>query len=130
MFSNVRNEDEIAFILSHEAGHQIARHILQTQQNQQLGALILGSAAASLGADVNEAARLGSFLGTRVYSQEFELEADRIGTILAHRAGYNPRIGALSFNRFGGKGGILSTHPASQRRIQTVNATMKQLEGR
>jgi len=123
MIRSVENDNEIAFILGHEAGHQIAGHLSKTRQNQTAGAILGGILAAAIGADVQTGLDLGGTVGARSYSKGFELQADRIGTYIADRAGYNPVIGARAFNRTTGSNALLATHPPSQDRINTVNQT-------
>ncbi len=130
MLATVQNDDEIAFILGHEAGHQIANHLVRTNTNANLGALLLGGLLAASGADatsIQEAQNIGGSIGARAYSQSHELEADVLGTYVAEMAGYNPGIGARSFARFAGGGGFLSTHPPSQQRIAAVNRTIQKI---
>ena len=127
MIRSIQNDHEIAFILGHETGHQIARHLVKTRQNQVTGAMLGGLLAVALGGDLQSGADLGGLVGARSYSKGFELQADRIGTHIASRAGYNPVIGARSFNRTKGSNAFLSTHPPSQDRINTVNQTAAQI---
>lgn len=127
MIRSIQNDHEFAFILGHEAGHQIASHLSKTRQNQVAGAMLGGILAAALGASVQSGADLGGLVGARGYSKGYELQADRIGTHIASRAGYNPVIGAKSFNRTKGSNAFLSTHPPSQDRINTVNQTAAQI---
>lgn len=130
MLATVKNDHEIAFILGHEAGHQIRNHLVQSNVNANLGAVLLGSISALTGASsgqVAEAQRLGGSLGARAYSKEHELEADQIGTYVAYLAGYDPLIGAQSFARFSGGNSVLSTHPPSGRRLATVQNTMARI---
>jgi len=132
MLATVRNDDEIAFILGHESGHQIANHIVRATTNANLGAILLGGLMAASGADASsvlEAQNIGGTIGARAYSQSHELEADVIGTYVATLAGYNPEIGARSFARLAGRGGgFLSTHPPSTQRIAAVQRTIQQIE--
>lgn len=120
MLRTVKNNQEIAFILSHEAGHQIARHLLQRQRNVQAGALLGGLLIAGLGGDPQAGVDLGATIGSRAYSKEFETQADRLATHIAYRAGYDPLIGARAFARTGGSNSLLSTHPPGPQRYQTV----------
>lgn len=124
LIADARNEDELAFILGHEAAHHIAGHINRQQQNAVAGAVIAGSLAVLLGADadlVQTAQQRGAMVGARSYSKEFELEADALGTVIAARAGYDPVRGAEFFNRIPDPGNrFLGTHPPNAQRIATV----------
>lgn len=121
MLRSIQNDHEIAFILGHETGHQMAQHLIKTNQNATAGALLGGVLVGVLGGNVQAGLDLGSFVGLRSYSKGYELEADRIGTYIASRSGYDPIIGARSFNRTKGSNAFLSTHPPSQDRIYTVD---------
>lgn len=127
MIRSIQNDHEIAFILGHETGHQMAKHLIKTQQNQTAGILVGVLLAGTLGVDIQAGADLGGLVGGRGFSKGFELEADRIGTHIARRSGYNPVIGARSFNRSKGSNAFLSTHPPSQDRINTVYQTNAQI---
>jgi Zn-dependent protease with chaperone function len=125
LLAETSNADEIAFVLSHEAGHHIAAHIEKSQAQAMTGALVLG-ALATLGnaseQTVADMMDLGAALGVRAYSQSYELEADVLGAFIAARAGYAPERGAVIFTRsaLAGGGGLLSTHPPSPQRLATV----------
>lgn len=118
-----RNQDELAFVLSHEAAHHIAGHLQRQQQAAVLGATILGNLA-SLGGDrttVETAQQLGAAIGARSYSKDFELEADRLGTRITQLAGYNALRGADFFFRIPDPGNrFLGTHPANADRLAAV----------
>ncbi|MEM8576928.1 MAG: M48 family metallopeptidase [Pseudomonadota bacterium] len=118
------NADEVAFVLGHEAAHHIEGHIDRSRENAVAGAVLLAGLATLAGgntADVESAQRLGAQVGARTYSKEFELEADALGTIITHRAGYDPVRGAEFFNRIPDPGDrFLGTHPPNAQRIATV----------
>ena len=127
LIADARNADEIAFIMGHEAAHHIEGHLPKTQQTAVAGALIFG-ALASLGgggeAAVEAAQNVGASVGARTYSKGFELEADRLGTVIAHKAGYNPVRGAAFFTRIPDPGDrFLGSHPPNASRIETVRQT-------
>jgi Zn-dependent protease with chaperone function len=127
-----RNQDELAFILGHEAGHHIAGHIERTQQSAMAGALIGGALASLSGAaaaEIDQAQQMGAQVGARRYSKDFELEADALGTLIAFRAGYDPLIGAQFFARIPDPGNrFLGTHPPNAARVQTVRTTLAGLQ--
>lgn len=127
-----RNADEVAFILSHEAAHHIAGHLARQQRNAAVGAIVFGRLAGAMGRDSAEAIRraqqIGAEVGARRYSQEFELEADALGTIVAARAGYDPVRGAEFFFRIPDPGDqFLGTHPPNAERVAIVLETAAQL---
>lgn len=128
MLRTIRNDHEIAFIFGHEAGHQIARHIEQTQANALAGALLGGILIAVGGGDASVGVDLGAQIGGRSYSKAFELEADRLGAYIADRGGYDPLIGAKAFDRTRGSSALLASHPPSAQRKATVSATVSKIK--
>jgi Zn-dependent protease with chaperone function len=133
LLSEMRSDDELAFVLSHEMAHQIAGHIGKQQQQQVLGAVIMGGLVAAAGNGYGGAASqdaiaramdVGAYLGARAYSQSYELEADILGTYVTARAGYSPERGADIFGRpaLANPGGppILASHPGSAQRQAVV----------
>ncbi|MEM6618991.1 MAG: M48 family metalloprotease [Pseudomonadota bacterium] len=128
LLRTVRNDDELAFIFGHEAGHQIARHLEQTRQNQISGAILVGILVATAGGDASLGADIGAEIGGRSYSKAFELEADTIGVHVADRAGYNVRVGVRTFDKQTGSSALLATHPPSSERRARVERTIRQIE--
>jgi predicted Zn-dependent protease len=131
LINEARNADEIAFVMGHEAAHHIAGHIVRQQRNSAATALVLGGIAALGGASqasVDTAVQWGAQVGARVYSKEFELEADALGTIITHRAGYSPVNGAEFFSRIPDPGDrFLGTHPPNAERQRIVRETAAKL---
>ncbi|MFC3169285.1 M48 family metalloprotease [Paracoccus fontiphilus] len=146
MLQDVESDDEVAFILGHEYGHLIGQHIVKQQQQAVAGALILGAltaygnaqaASAGQGYDPHAVSRnmeIGAAVGTRAYSQTYELESDMLGTRIAAAAGYDPVKGAKFFARAeaarsqGGQLSFWGTHPADSRRLAVVLATVDQMK--
>lgn len=131
LIDDARNEDELAFVMGHEAAHHVAGHLARQQQNAAAGAIIFAGLATLTGgnaADVEAAQEIGAFVGARSYSKEFELEADRLGTVITYRAGYDPLRGALFFARIADPGSqFLGTHPPNAARYDMVQRTMQSL---
>jgi predicted Zn-dependent protease len=127
LIADAQNEDELAFVMGHEAAHHILGHIGRQQQNAVAGAVIFAGLATLSGGDasaVESAQRLGAQVGARSYSKDFELEADSLGTIITKRAGYDPLRGAEFFTRIPDPGDkFLGTHPPNAARINTVRKT-------
>jgi Zn-dependent protease with chaperone function len=124
LIASVRNQDELAFVMGHEAAHHIAGHLARQQQNATAGAILLGGLAALTGASssaVQSATDLGAAVGARSYSKEFELEADALGTVITRRAGFDPVRGAEFFTQIPDPGDqFLGTHPPNAQRMETV----------
>ncbi len=127
LIAGARNEDELGFVMSHEAAHHIAGHIARKQRDTVTGAVVVGVLATLAGASaetVDSAMDVGATVGSRAYSKEYEIEADRMGTIIAHRAGYDPVRGAEYFRRIPDPGNrFLGTHPPNALRIDVVRET-------
>lgn len=128
LFREMRNRDELAFALAHEAAHHIAGHIPRIQSSATAGALLGGLAGALVGLDtdgIREAQRFGGTIGARRYSKGFELEADQLGARIAARAGYDPVRGVQYFLRAPDPGDrFLGTHPPNSDRIAVVRAAI------
>ncbi len=128
LFGQMRNHDELAFALSHEAAHHIEGHIVQTQTSGATGAIlggILGSLVGLDAAGVDMAQNIGGTIGARRFSKTYELEADSVGARIAMRAGYDPLRGVQYFQRAPDPGDrFLGTHPPNANRIDVVRRTV------
>jgi Zn-dependent protease with chaperone function len=145
---DMRNDDEVAFVLSHEYGHLIGRHIQKQQQQAMAGAMILGAltaysnaqaASAGISYDPNDVSRnmeLGAAAGSMAYSQTYELESDTLGARIAAVSGYDPVKGAQYFARpedartEAGNLSFWGTHPPDEKRLATVLAVSAQIEAK
>ena len=124
LIASVRNADELAFVMSHEAAHHLLGHIDRQRRNAATGALVFGRLASLTGGDpdaIRSAEEFGAILGARRYSKEYELEADALGTVVALRAGFDPVRGARFFARIPDPGNrFLGTHPPNAARMEVV----------
>lgn len=131
LIADAQNTDEIAFVMAHEAAHHIENHLAQQQRNATLGATVFGQLAGVTGGGdeaIRTAQELGAAVGARTYSKDFELEADRLGTIIAARAGFDPVRGSVFFSRVPDPGDrFLGTHPANADRVRIVRETAANL---
>lgn len=131
MIGTARNADELAFVMGHEAAHHIQGHLQQTQANAALGSILLAGLAGATGgnsAAIDLAGQVGGLVGSRTYSKSFEIEADQLGTLITHRAGYDPLVGVHFFSRIPDPGDqFLGTHPPNSARVQAVNQTAQRL---
>lgn len=128
LIADVRNEDELAFVLGHETAHHIAGHIERQQQNAVAGAVVFAGLATLSGGSaeaIRNAQQLGAQVGARTYSKDFELEADALGTVITAKAGYQPLRGAQFFARIPDPGDrFLGTHPPNASRLDVVRKTV------
>ncbi len=131
LIGDVRNPDELAFVMGHEAAHHILGHIPRQQRSAIKGAVLGGLIGVLVGVDesgLRTAEELGATIAVRSYSKDLELEADQLGTIIAARAGFNPVRGAEYFNRIPDPGDrFLGTHPPNAKRIAVVRQTAARL---
>ncbi|MAW08251.1 MAG: peptidase M48 [Halobacteriovoraceae bacterium] len=129
MVQSFRNPDEMAFVMSHEVSHHILGHLDQQRLNSLKGAVYLGELVSLEGGTAEEIANaqyVGAVVGARSYSKAFELEADSLGTVITHLAGYSPSIGVKYFEQIPDPGDVfLGTHPANPERIRVVNRTIR-----
>jgi predicted Zn-dependent protease len=134
LFMSMRDESELAGVVAHEIGHVLRRHHLQAIKKQaQMG--LLADLAEATGHRRSQLVDTLVGVGMRLYARgldrEDELEADRIGVVLATRAGYQP-LGLPSLldtlHHMDPKSDTLSlmfsTHPATGERLARLDAQM------
>lgn len=132
IFRIAPDEESLAAIMGHEVAHALLRHHGERIAQQQT----IGAGAAAVGAVLgvrNERSVIGSALGVASntlilsFGRGQELEADRVGMILAAHAGYDPRAAIGVWERMAeaqrGRGRqpeFLSTHPTERSRIREI----------
>ena len=93
LYNRLENEAQLAGVLGHEIGHVVKKHYLKVIQKQQLISAGAGFLSKSFGKKdklVTSAIGQGAEISARGLDKDAEFEADRIGTTLAARAGYEP----------------------------------------
>ena len=132
LIEDARNEDEIAFVMGHEAAHHIEGHILRRIRDAQATAIIFNSTAKSNGKSAREVRAdtiTGEEVGARIYSKDRELEADALGTQITMRAGYSAIKGSAFFARIPDPGDrFLGTHPPNAARVKIVRDTVRKFK--
>lgn len=122
----MRNESELAAVLSHEIVHAAARHSAKQMERGLVFQVGLIGAAQAVDEDWQEATLIaGSVavgLGMLKYSRMAETEADVYGMRTLVRAGYDPS-GAVTLQELfaenrNNAGGWLASHPASFQRVR------------
>lgn len=131
---------QLAAVLGHEVGHVIARHGAERVSSQvatQLGLGVVDAFILGKQMDPNTKGLIMGALGvgstlayTLPHSRTQESEADIIGLDLMSRAGFDPRQSVELWKNMsaaaggGGPPQFLSTHPASQSRIDNLQSHM------
>jgi predicted Zn-dependent protease len=133
LYARLQDEAQLAGVLAHEVGHVQQKHHLKLLQQQQL--LSAGSSILSKKLkDKESVQRLigsGAEIFARGLDKSAEFEADRIGVVLATRAGYDPYglpavlqdIGAVSKDA-GSVALLFKTHPHPDERLAQLGGAM------
>ena len=125
LYDLLDSEAQLAGVLGHEIGHIVQRHHIKVMQQ---------SAAVSAGARlaqrdnrsqfVNNAIGTGAKVLARGLDKDAEFEADRIGVVLAARAGYSPYGLVEVLHRLSARAAddaslalLFKTHPAPGERL-------------
>ncbi|MGE5056146.1 MAG: M48 family metallopeptidase [Acidobacteriota bacterium] len=143
MFVNVgtitaaANEAQLAGVMAHEMSHVYMQHSAKQMEKAQLTQGLAGLAGAILGNKGGTWGKLGQ-VGAQVgagmvmlkYSRSDEAQADEVGAVILHRAGYNPQAMADFFKTLEAQGGsgpqFLSDHPNPGNREQAIQ---KEIQG-
>lgn len=116
------NEAELASVISHEIGHIASRHAVEQLRERAIASGLL----TATGLDRSDAVGIGVELAVRrPNSRQDELEADEKGLSNLVQAGYAPGAMVTFMEKLLNQGSIpafLSTHPATNTRIERLNA--------
>ena len=142
-----KSESELASVLAHEIAHVSQRHLARIIERSQasslttlatiLGAIVIATQNTEAGQAAITASVAGAQQSALEYSRENEMEADRIGMVLLHRAGFDPRAMPAFFERFqdwqrfaSKPPAFLSTHPVTLSRISDTQGRAEQFPRR
>ena len=92
LYQKMGNEAQLAGVLGHEIAHVVKKHQLKVLQKQQLVGYSASKLSSLLGKKNKLAKKVvgtGAEISARGLDQEAEFEADRMGMVLAARAGYD-----------------------------------------
>lgn len=122
-------DDETAMIMGHEIAHALREHAREQLAKSQLTTVGSSVATSVLGETTQPIISAGAKLLSLKYSRDDETDADLVGLEIAARAGYDPRAGITLWQKMAAAkngGGIefLSTHPADQTRIATIQKNL------
>jgi predicted Zn-dependent protease len=139
----VQNEAELAGVLAHEIGHVVASHHLSAIRKEaklKLAGMAAQMALEDRGKDTKHLETLiggAKLVYTRGLDRKDEHHADRLGVVLAARAGYDPYglVAVLqTLERMNPESGelglLLKTHPKPGDRISQLDRLMaRKLDG-
>ena len=92
LYQKMQSEAQLAGVLGHEIAHIVKKHQLKVLQKQQLlgyGASRLSGLFGKKDKLAKKALNTGAEISARGLDKDAEFEADRMGLILAYRAGYD-----------------------------------------
>jgi beta-barrel assembly-enhancing protease len=148
LLKRLQNESELAGVLAHEIAHVVQKHQLKAIQSGAFADLaatvgkeyaasrvrgggvegVLKSQLASAGVEI---VKNGFFV--KPLDRSLEYEADRMGVVLAARAGYDPYgfvsvLQLLAQMKPEDEAGILATHPSPAERMAELEKVVPALE--
>jgi hypothetical protein len=131
------NEAQLAGVMAHEMSHVYMQHSAKQASKAQTTGLLAGIAEAVVGAStrgaVQQLGEMGLQMGAQglmlKYSRTDESQADAVGAIILHKAGYNPQAMADFFKTLESQGGSppqwLSDHPNPGNREQAIEKEIR-----
>lgn len=129
LFSQLKNEDQLAGVLGHEIGHVLGKHSNERITDANFWKLL--TMGASVGADLGQ---LANNIGQQTLLKNGrgdELESDELGVKLMIDAGYNPEnlIGVMEILKAAAGPNRIpefqSTHPDPENRIEKIKEAIR-----
>lgn len=138
LYEKLRNESELAGVLAHEIAHVLQKHQLKAIKTAmgREWKMDIATAAAEKKNNTDAKNSLKAFTaGTELFARGLdkkdEYEADRMGVVIAARAGYNPYglVGSLQTldavnEQDGAMALMFKTHPSPAKRLELLSASM------
>ncbi len=135
MLRVLRSESELAGVLGHEVAHAVRKHHLDAIRKSAMAGLVGQAAQAAAGSRNQDLVR--SLVGptkelyTKGLDRSDEFEADRMGVVLAARAGYDPWGLPAALQQLGtikadddAVALLFQTHPAPSARLDKLGTSM------
>lgn len=129
---DLMDDPELLFVIGHEQGHVIKKHIKKKMIMAYAGSAIRKGVASQQNiAGEIAASALGGFIELLLhsqFSQQEEREADDYGLYYLEKKGRNPEAGVSALKKLeslGGEHSFLSTHPAPGKRAKRLEQKIK-----
>jgi len=133
LIEHAKSWEEVLGVVSHELAHVTRRHHMRGVINNLGLYVIISSLVGDVTALSGTIVNMGGDLASLANSRDFETEADETGLEYLIAAGINPE-GLVSFfktlknetsNKMEGYTSFMSTHPATEDRIEHLNKILK-----
>ena len=145
LLRSVGSDDELAWVIAHEAAHLLFGHTNKKMGNATNAQLMTGALAIAIGAATQNHTILNSAgdisiqgyeAGYVAYSPEMEIEADQFAAYVLNQAGMRPEATLdmivrlhrgdvpAPVRRGDGWAGLLQTHPADDYRLAAMRSTL------
>lgn len=126
------NDDELAFVLAHEVGHVVSRHVIKKLQAAMgYNLLVLASGAASHDGQFMQGVSFALAQIMAAYSREDEFNADEIAVKYTKQIGFNPKAGIDVMEKLYKENkkklneiSYFRTHPYTAQRIAHIKETL------
>ncbi len=133
LFSQLKDEDQLAGVIGHEIGHVIHRHGAERMASSTFIQGLVQSAMLMFGGDysMGQIANVVGQYASMKYGRDQELESDDWGVRLMIEAGYNPEalIGVMDILEAASGGSktpeFQSTHPSPENRREKIYEAIK-----
>lgn len=135
----MENEAQLAAVIGHEIGHYLQRHSVERLRDAKSRAAF-GQVIGLFGL-AGAVGQLALLAGAYAYGREHENEADRIGALLMHKAGYDVAEAGRVWNNLLAEARaregqepektspLFATHPAAPERRDALDALAKSMPG-
>ncbi len=134
----MRSEAELAGVLAHEISHVLKRHhLVAMQKNAKTGlatdllSMAVDNSSSQYGEWKKKAISAGTELYARGLDKEDEFQADRMGVVIAARAGYDPYGLPAVLQMLDGLNPqdsdlalMFKTHPSARQRLELLDGAM------
>lgn len=130
MMRFVEQEQELSLVIAHELAHNVMGHVSSQRGNTLFGNILDIVVGTVTG--ISTQGMFGQF-ASRVYSQEFEAEADYVGLYIMANAGLEVEGAAHFWRRLavadpaGIQRGIMASHPSTPERFLAIEEAAKEI---